>query len=75
MSTDTAGSTGGRARTPVPAGEWARWAAFTATLRQTLWAAAGLQILTFALAFLLPRKATRAAQDWPAGSHDGETGT
>lgn len=49
--------------------------AFTATLRHTLWAAADLQILTFALAFLLPRKATRAAQDWPAGSHDGETGT
>ena len=50
-------------------------AAFTATVRQTLWAAAGLQMLTFALAFLLPHKASQAAQDWPAGSHDGETGT
>jgi EmrB/QacA subfamily drug resistance transporter len=50
-------------------------AAFTATLRQTLWVAAGLQILTFALAFLLPRKATRATPGHPDSSHDAKAGT
>lgn len=80
MSTDAAGSTGvpGADASPFQGtGAWAaagapyrwRWAAFA------LWAAAGLQMLTFALAFLLRRKASPAAQDWPAGSHDGEAGT
>jgi hypothetical protein len=49
--------------------------AFTAALRHTLWAAAGLQLLTFALAFLLPRKAAPATQSRPASPHDGKAGT
>jgi hypothetical protein len=32
-------------------------AGFTAAMKHTLWAAAGLELLTFALAFLLPRQA------------------
>jgi EmrB/QacA subfamily drug resistance transporter len=50
-------------------------AAFTAALRHTLWAVAGLQLLTFALAFLLPRRAAPAVQGHPASSHDGKAGT
>jgi hypothetical protein len=49
--------------------------AFTGALRHTLWVVAGLQLLTFALAFLLPRRAAPATQGHPASSHDAKAGT